>query len=252
MPVSALTGENAGPPPVGEGPLPPRSLQLRSRSEQRCDRIRWTLLVCWLIVVVATVVTGERAASWDEVRTRVATGDVDTVRVVGELPARATGYSVVEVHWRHGLMRYTADVVHVRGRSAKPRAATDGSMPVVHASPSSRLRALQPNLRVMQDQQRSDGGRLLGWQVTGSLGWVAALLFLVGLGVLVAGPQPWRATRWAWFWLLMPPVGAIAFLLASGPTPGLPGPRDPHRRLTGGWAFLLSLALLSVLAPYRW
>lgn len=252
MPVSALTGENAGPPPVGEGPLPPRSLQLRSRSERRCDRIRWTLLVCWLIVVVATVVTGERAASWDEVRTRVATGDVDTVRVVGELPARATGYSVVEVHWRHGLMRYTADVVHVRGRSARPRAATDGSTPVVHESPSSRLRALQPNLQVTQDQQRSDGGRLLGWQVTSSLGWVAALLFLVGLGVLVAGPQTWRATRWAWFWLLMPPVGAIAFLLASGPTPGLPGPRDPHRRLTGGWAFLLSLPLVSVLAPYRW
>lgn len=252
MPVSALTGENAGPPPVGEGPRPPLSPRPRSRSDQRWDRIRWTLLVGWLIVVVATVVTGERSASWDEVRTLVATGDVDTVRVVGELPARATGYSVVEVHWRHGLMRYTADVVHVRGRSGTPRAATDGSTPVVHAAPSGRLRALQPNLRVTQDQQRSDGGRLLGWQVTSSLGLVAVLLVFVGLGVLVAGPQPWRATRWAWFWLLMPPVGAIAFLLASGPVLRLPGPRDPHQRLTGGWAFLLSLPLMSVLAPYRW
>lgn len=182
----------------------------------------------------------------------MATGDVDTVRVVGELPTRGTGYSVVEVHWRHGSMRYTADVVQVRGRSAKPRAATDGATPVVHAAPSSRLRALQPNLRVTQDQNRSGGGRLLGWQVTSYLGFVAGLLFFAGLAVLVAGPQPWRATRWAWFWLLMPPVGAIAFLLASGPTPGLPGPGDPHRRLTGGWAFLLSIPLMSVLESYRW
>ena len=66
------------------------------------------------------------------------------------------------------------------------------------------------------------------------------------------GPDPWR--RWtaavAAFlvpvvaaWLLLPPVGSIAFLLLSGPTAGLPAPRNPRRRLSGGWAFLLSLPL---------
>lgn len=96
------------------------------------------------------------------------------------------------------------------------------------------------------------GGRLFGWQTPNPLALTALLLLLVGFGVLVSGPAPWRATRWAWFWLLLPPVGGIAFLLLSGPTPGVPGPRPPGRRLTGGWAFLLALPLAAVLTPYRW
>lgn len=250
--VGALTGEHAGPPPDGKGPRPPSSPELWSRSDRRWDRIRWTLLACWLVVVVATVFTGERASSWTEVRRLVATGDVDTVHVVGELPAGGSGYSIVEVHWRHGMMRYATEVAQVRGRSDSPRAATDGAVPVLHAAPSSQLSALRPGLRVIRDQQRASGGRLFGWQVTGSLALLAFLLVFACLGVLVAGPEPWRANRWAWFWLLLPPVGAIAFLLASGPTPGLRAPRDAHRRLSGGWAFLLSLLLTSVLAPHQW
>ena len=35
------------------------------------------------------------------------------------------------------------------------------------------------------------------------------------------------------------PVGVLVHLLLSGPTPGLPAPRRPHRRLNGGWAFLV-------------
>jgi hypothetical protein len=105
---------------------------------------------------------------------------------------------------------------------------------------------------VTRDQRPPDGGRLFGWQVHNAVGMSSLLLFLVGFALLVAGPQPWRATRWAWFWLLFPPVGSVVFVLLSGPTPGIPGPRDPHRRLTGGWAFLLSLPLAAALAPYRW
>ena len=100
------------------------------------------------------------------------------------------------------------------------------------------------------------------WDATGSfigphvLGWVApdwtglARLFLVigTLAHLVLGPQPWRATRWAWFWLfgVLSPLGMIAFLVLSGPTPGVRTPRSGARRLTGGWAFLLALVLGSV------
>ena len=118
--MSALTGEQGGPPPVAEGPRPPRYPQRWSRSDRRWDRIRHTLIVGWLIVIIATPVTGERVASWSDVRALVASGQVDTVRVSGELPARATGYGVVEVYWRHGLLQYTAQVVHVRGRGARP------------------------------------------------------------------------------------------------------------------------------------
>lgn len=252
--MSALTGEQGGPPPVTEGPRPPRCPQLWSRSDRRWDRIRHALIVGWLIVIVATAVTGERVASWGDVRALVASGQVDTVRVSGELPARATGYGVVEVHWRHGLLEYTAQVVHVRGRGARPggEVATDGVAPVLRASPSSRLTELQPGLRVTRDQRLPGGSRLFGWQVHNALGASALLLFLVGFALLVAGPHPWRATRWAWFWLLFPPVGSVVFVLLSGPTPGIPGPREPRRRLTGGWAFLLSLPLASLLASYRW
>ena len=252
--MSAHTGEQRRPPPIADGPRPPRCPQLWTSSDRRWDRVRYTLIVGWLIVIVAASITGERAASWRDVQALVATGQVDTVRVSGELPARGTGYSVVEVSWRHGLLRYTAEVVQVRGRGERreARVVTDGVAPVLDASPSSRLTELQPGLRVTRDKRLPDGGWLFGWQVPNALGMSAFLLFMVGLGLLIAGPHPWRATRWAWFWLLFPPVGSVVFLLLSGPTAGVPGPRNPHRRLTGGWAFLLSLPLAAALAPYRW
>lgn len=103
---------------------------------------------------------------------------------------------------------------------------------------------------VTRDQRLSDGGRLLGWHVPNAVAIPAFVLFLAGLVVLMAGPQPRRATRWAWFWLLLPPLGCLLFLTLSGPTGGVPAPRDPDRRLTGGWAFLLSLPLMAVLAPH--
>jgi hypothetical protein len=62
--------------------------------------------------------------------------------------------------------------------------------------------------------------------------------------LLVVGPQPWRATRWAWFWLLWtaPPLGILAFLLLGGSTRLWP-PARAEARLTGGWAFLLTILL---------
>ncbi|HET6910936.1 MAG TPA: hypothetical protein VFH54_16515, partial [Mycobacteriales bacterium] len=228
-------------------------VQVRPDATVPADRVRWALLLCWVLVVAATVLTGERASSWNEVESLVATGKVDAVRVVGELPERATGYGLVEVHWRHGLTGYRARVWQVRGRHGPgPDSLDEEVSTVLHQPPSTRLAALQPDLQVRREQQRSADSRLLGRMVPHGLGLLAALLFFAGLGVLIAGPQPWRATRWAWFWLQVPPVGSIVFLLASGPVPGLRRPRRPGRRLTGGWAFLLSIPLASVLTGYRW
>lgn len=192
--MSAPTGQQPPLPAVADAPRSPRCSQLWTRSDRRWDRIRHTLIVGWLVVIIATPVAGEWVASWGDVRTLVATGQVETVRVSGELGPRATGYSVVEVQWRHGLLRYTAEVVQVQGRSRRPRAAaaTDGA-PVIHATPSSRLEALRPGLQVTWDQRRTDGGRLLGWQVPNPLAMSAAGLFLAGFGLLLAGPLPWRA-----------------------------------------------------------
>ena len=73
--------------------------------------------------------------------------------------------------------------------------------------------------------------------------WLAVCSLLsavVVLVLLVQGPWPWRATRWAWFWLISNPLTLLAFLLLSGPTPGVRAPRDAGRRLGGGWAFVIS------------
>lgn len=253
--MSSYTGESWQLPPVVDGPRAPDRPQAWSRSDRRWDRVRHILVMGWLLLIVAAPLVGERTASWDDVRSLVAAGEVGSVRLSGELPVDATGYGVVEVHWRHGPLRYMAQVLQVHGRGWTPEeeATTKDDhdvSAVLHASPSSRLAALQPGLRVTRDERLSAGGRLLGWHVPNAVAIPAFLLFVAGLVVLIAGPQPWRATRWAWFWLLLPPLGCLLFLTLSGPTVGVPAPRDPDRRLTGGWAFLLSLPLMAVLAPH--
>ena len=84
--------------------------------------------------------------------------------------------------------------------------------------------------------------------------WLSGITALLLLLVLVGGPQPRRATKWAWFWLMLVPGGItqLAWLAAeapwSGPARRRPEPR-PHRqqpddpRLTGGRAVLLAIAV---------
>jgi hypothetical protein len=239
VPVSAVVGEVRG---------------SRSVVDRRWDHLRHALLVGWILVLVAVPLSGERSATWPELRALVAAGEVETVRVSGEMSGRWTGYSIVEVHWRHGWQRHRAEVVQVSGRGQRDEAeaAADRDVQVIQAAPSSRLTALQPALQVTRDQRRSSDGPLLGWHVPSAVALPAFALFAAGFVLLVAGPAPWRATRWAWFWLLLPPVGGIVFLVLSGPTPGVPRPRDERRRLTGGWAFLLAIPLRAALESYRW
>ena len=69
--------------------------------------------------------------------------------------------------------------------------------------------------------------------------WGATLLLVAG------GPQPWRATRWAWFWnaLAGPFVGVGAYVLLGGPL-AAGQPTERTRRLTGGWGFLIAILVL--------
>lgn len=120
--------------------------------------------------------------------------------------------------------------------------------------------------------QTSEGVRVLRWVLAGllAIGWVAdglhepfqptagltvhwsGLASLATLILLIAGPQPRWATKWAWFWLLGVGPMSVVFLLAEPVPVWQQGPAYARpQRLTGGWAFLLALVgglLLSALA----
>ena len=148
-------------------------------------------------------------------------------------------------------------------RSAGPYPTTryvDGTSPILartRADVIARLRAMKPDLRITQRASPSEVD-LFGLRLPRPAALPLGLAFLLGLVVLIAGRQPWRATRWAWLWFAFLPGGPLAFLLLSGPTPGLPSAND-QRRLTGGKAFLLTVTLgwlvtvgVSQLAPVVW
>lgn len=79
--------------------------------------------------------------------------------------------------------------------------------------------------------------------VAAQLDW-STLPWLAAIVLLVVGPQPRWATRWAWFWLLGAAPMAVVFLLVE-PVPVWQTQALAGRpwRLTGGRAFLLMLAV---------
>lgn len=85
------------------------------------------------------------------------------------------------------------------------------------------------------------------WQPAGAVA-------LMALMVIIFGPQPRLATKWAWFWTVsaMPPLW-LAFL-ALEPVPiwrrRAMAPR--LERFTGGWAFLLAIALGAIWQTIAW
>lgn len=89
----------------------------------------------------------------------------------------------------------------------------------------------------------------------GGVHWqLAGIAMLTGLFLLVAGPQPRLATKWAWFWLtLAVPPAWLAFVVLEPTRWGRRAPqRQAARRLTAGWALLLGIVLAAVLAGIPW
>ena len=212
----------------------------------------WVLLACWLLVIPAGVLLGERSSSLAALRSAVANGDVEVIRVSGGMPLEegARGYAALEIHWRNGLFAHHAEVREAEPLGAAPK---NGNIDVVRAGVVDRLVASQPGLRVVREPDHSTtsfGGNVLGWQLPEWLAGAGLLLMLATLGLLISGPQPWRATRWAWFWILgiAPPLGVLVYLVFAGPTALSRPPRAGSARLTGGWAFLLALVVSSLLS----
>lgn len=213
-------------------------------------RFGWALFAAWIVLLVAVVFLGERSSSRADLEDAVASGEVTSVEVYGGLPEGARGYARVELHWRDGPFAYYVELGEAKPRPRAPRGETN--LPIVRPGVVDRLVASNEDLEV---ERRSDSGppfsaSFLAWQLPWPLALGGPLLVLVTLGLLIVGPQPWRATRWAWFWIqgIAAPLGMLAYLVLGGPTGLSRPPRPEARRLTGGWAFLLTFVVSSALA----
>lgn len=211
------------------------------------DVLRWALLLCWLFILIYAAVLGERSAPLRQLEAALTTDQVHTVSLTRGFDPSSSGYGTQELHWRQGWHRYHAEVVMVSPDGDYGRAQDEGVTTRRGFDIAAELLRGNPRVDLIRVPYQRSGGEVYGWQVPLWLGGVVLAAILGTLVILIAGPQPWRATRWAWFWLMTSPVGTVLFLLLAGPFPPLRPPRVPGRRLAGGWAFLLSLVLTSFL-----
>ena len=122
------------------------------------------------------------------------------------------------------------------------------------------VRARSPEIDVEVSGSRTGvSARAFGVSYSGAAALPVVVLNVAGLLLLVGGPQPWRATRWGWFWLCFVPGGPLVYLARSGPTPGLRPPAPDDALLTGGRALLAAVVLclvanagLALLATALW
>ncbi|GAA4740159.1 hypothetical protein GCM10023328_21600 [Modestobacter marinus] len=225
------------------GPLTPAPPRPRPRVRDPWTALRVVLVVVGLGMVVVAVLVGQRPASLADLRAAVDAGRVETVRVSEGLEPGATGYAWQIAVWRSGPVTHRTEVWEAAPGVAVPQ----DSRPVLRRDLADQLQAADPDLRVVPWVEPPTSAEVLGWWLPGWTGTVLLGHAVAVVLVLVGGPPPARATRWAWLWLSWPPIGSLAFLLLSGPFPGLPAPRPGGRRLTGGWAFLLSWVVVGAL-----
>ena len=211
--------------------------------DARWDRVRLGLLGSWLLLFAGVLLLGEHVVGLSRLDAAVSDGRVSEVRVSPGLPSHSHGSTLQTAHWQEGLHRYVVTVRVVRGPGRPPGA----SYPVVRAGLTERLRSESAGggVRVRSGAESFAAAEMLGRQVPGWVGQLRLALYAGTLVLLGYGPQPWRARRWAWLWLMslfgLQTLGVLAFLALSGPTPLLAPPKPGRSRLGGGWAFVLAL-----------
>lgn len=193
-----------------------------------------------------TAAFGHRVTPLLTLEAAVEQGRVGSVEIVGETPSSEDGYSVQAVRWRDGLVQRTSEALV----GARPDSgAVD--LPWRREDLGVHLSRADADLEVprAEDGYPASHGELVGWEVPTWTALAAVVALLLQVGLLIGVPRTWRATRWAWFWVMTVPVlGALAMLLLSGRTPGIPAPRATSRRLTGGWAFVISTVVAGMLS----
>ena len=212
----------------------------------RWDRlVAWALLATLAVLGAALVLSGEREVGIGDLQHAITRGEVTEVGLSEGLPDGADGFAHVRIRWEGRVVDQVTTVVEASDRAAAKRAASSTDAPVLVGDVAEALGIDAAGVRVVDIPPVRAGTSTAFMGITGP-GWIvlAYLAVVVAALVLTSAREPWRATRWAWGWLvlLVPVAGFLAFLVFGGPT-GLARPRQPSRRLTGGWAFLLALLL---------
>lgn len=223
---------------VVEGRLPRRS--------EMFDVLRWAMLALWIFVMTVGVSVGSYDSQLRDLESDLAAGRVTSVMVTPGMPRGAEGETTQSVFWRAGLLNHRADVSMIIPGTDN-WASDDGMETRSGYDIAEQIAAEHPTVRIERIPELLSYAEVFGFQVPFWVLWFALAGAVGTLMVLVSGPQPWRATRWAWFWILSTGIGPPLFLLLAGPTPPLRSPRKQHRKLTGGWAFLTALLIQSLL-----
>jgi hypothetical protein len=206
------------------------------------------VVLAWVAMLVGGLVQQVHPATLAQLERDIRAGQVEVVRVNGGLPANAMGSAGVTLQWRSGWSRREATVVEAS--PGKPRReARSNKATVVDPGLRDRIRALDPDLRIEEAGLPTSGPIVFTMPVPWWAAVSALLVWFFTIMMVGAGPQPRRATRAAWAWLvvLAAPVGVPAYLALGGPTRALLVRPGAGRRLTGGWGFLLAVMLASTL-----
>lgn len=206
-------------------------------------RLRLGLLTVWVILLALVPILGAREASLTDLRGELEAGRVASVQMTRGLPDGATGFATAQISWQDGWIVRVTSVANASDPSVS--VPTPGPDDVVVGDLEQQLHGWDRSgsLRVLADDQHPlSGTMLVGWHVPAGVGAAGLGLWVLTLWLLYAGPQPWRATRWAWFWMVLGPVAVVGvplFLSLGGPLRRESRTREREQRLTGGWAFLL-------------
>lgn len=162
-------------------------------------------------------------------------GDGRTAAVTIERPSEGLGGSNLDVHWSTGFWQRWATSYDVRRGSDDFAIAGNDVLDQLRQAAASAPRPV--------------GIRIVPQNVSRSYTNWTALFVLLTLVLLIAGPDPTIATRWAWFWLgTAVPLSFAVFLAAEPWFTRDRVARAGARRLTGGRAFLLGLVIAAIAA----
>lgn len=204
---------------------------------------RWVSLALCAATLVVLGLFGQRETDWSDFRDQLASGSVSSVVAQGaatddQLSTDASGYSTVRLVYRDGLVRRFTEVRQYYGADAAGRGGDDS----IQGSVASALAEIHLGVEVTYADFPNGTSSVGKYHLESAYAWpLLALAPLLTLFVIITGPEPRFATKWAWFWLMTgwaAPVAAIAYLLlADGHVPG-------RRRLHGGWAFIIAMVFL--------